>query len=55
MDSDRFMECDNCRVKPGSPILCDSCYHNRRLIDDLQRRLSEIEKLTTQAIELIKK
>lgn len=30
-----FIECDTCRVKPGSPALCSSCYNNRRVIDDL--------------------
>ena len=24
-----FMECDTCRAKPGSPILCRGCLHNR--------------------------
>lgn len=25
-----FAECDECRVKPGSPILCNDCYTRRR-------------------------
>ena len=24
--SDSFLECDECRVKAGSPILCSDCY-----------------------------
>jgi hypothetical protein len=31
----KFMECDNCIVKPGSPILCDGCLNNRRVIEEL--------------------
>lgn len=27
-----FMECDTCRAKSGSPILCFGCQHNRHLI-----------------------
>jgi hypothetical protein len=31
-----FVECDACRAKPGTPVLCDGCRHNRRLIESLQ-------------------
>ncbi len=31
-----FMECDTCRAKPGSPILCGGCLHNRIVIDALK-------------------
>jgi hypothetical protein len=27
----RFQECDECRVKPGSPVLCDDCLERRSL------------------------
>lgn len=30
-----FIECDTCRAKPGSPILCQGCLHNRDLISRL--------------------
>lgn len=29
-----FRECDTCRAKPGSPILCSGCLHNRAVIED---------------------
>jgi len=32
-----FHECDTCRKKPGSPILCDGCLHNREVISELHR------------------
>lgn len=35
---DDFMECDSCRAKPGSPILCDGCLHNREVIGKLRRQ-----------------
>lgn len=30
-----FMECDTCRAKAGSPVLCRGCLHNRDLISKL--------------------
>ncbi len=33
-----IMECDPCRKKPGSPILCTSCLHNRELVIELKRK-----------------
>lgn len=31
-----FRECDSCAVKPGTPILCNGCIHNRALIGRLK-------------------
>lgn len=36
-DPNKFMECDSCREKPGSPILCKGCIHNRSLIEKLRK------------------
>lgn len=36
-DPDKFMECDSCRAKPGSPDLCKGCLHNRTLISKLNK------------------
>lgn len=33
-----FRECPTCAAKPGSPELCESCYHNRYVIEMLRRR-----------------
>jgi len=30
--SSEFRECAACAAKPGAPLLCDSCRHNRRVI-----------------------
>jgi hypothetical protein len=42
-----FIECDSCRVKPGSPLLCESCLNNRNVISELKdqiRNKGEISK-----------
>ena len=36
-----FKECSVCASKPGSPLLCESCCHNRRVIFELR---SMVEK-----------
>ena len=33
-----FMECNDCREKPGSPTLCQGCIHNRYVINMLIER-----------------
>ncbi len=38
--TETFMECKECAAKSGSPILCESCLHNRDLVCDLQGRPS---------------
>lgn len=39
-----FMECKSCAEKPGSPILCKSCLHNRNVISGLCKRLDIVSK-----------
>lgn len=34
----QFKECLACNAKLGSPTLCSSCYHNRRVIYELRRK-----------------
>ncbi len=36
----KFQECGECIVKPGSPYLCESCLHNRKVIGELQRNVT---------------
>lgn len=38
MTNDDFAECDTCRQKPGSPLLCERCLHNRALVSALKDR-----------------
>lgn len=48
-----FTECDTCRAKPGSPVLCRGCVLNRMAIERLKsgfdsllaKKKGEIEKL----------
>lgn len=35
------MECASCAAKPGSPVLCPACLHNRGLIADLSVEVYE--------------
>jgi len=35
-DPNDFLECDECRAKPGSPQLCKGCLSNRSLIEKLK-------------------
>jgi hypothetical protein len=39
---DEFMECKECSKKPGTPILCKSCQHNRVLIEILQEKVNHM-------------
>lgn len=32
-EAPKFMECDACRAKFGSPYLCAGCLHNRKVIE----------------------
>jgi hypothetical protein len=34
-----FWECASCRAKPGQPTLCESCVHNRALLEHLKGEL----------------
>jgi hypothetical protein len=40
-----FKECISCAAKPGSPILCSSCLHNRKFIDILKRKEERYDAL----------
>ena len=50
--SEEFTECETCRAKPGSPILCASCLHNRTLISRLQWELKK--KIPLSSLSLIR-
>lgn len=45
MSEAEFVECDTCRVKPGSPLLCSGCLENRRTISALRAIVSDLDKL----------
>jgi hypothetical protein len=46
-----FKECPTCAVKPGSPVLCESCLHNRRVIS----KLHELLKYNRENISIIER
>jgi hypothetical protein len=39
-----FMECDECSSKTGSTPLCQSCRHNRSIIQEQGKVIAFIEK-----------
>ena len=39
----KFVECDTCRVKSGTPILCSGCVHNRTVIENYQQFLGAMK------------
>lgn len=40
--SGEFMECAHCGTKPGTPLLCAACLHNREVIGMLQKQLATV-------------
>jgi hypothetical protein len=40
-----FRECPDCAAKPGLPVLCPSCCHNRAVITKLSRRPARTRSL----------
>lgn len=50
---DAFMECDGCRVRPGSPLLCAGCAHNRELIAKFSRALKDVAIAAKSAAALM--
>ncbi len=51
----KFIECDTCRAKPGSPPLCYGCLHNRDIIGKLSEIVCEGYKFEPTTIEQLKK
>lgn len=41
----QFIECNNCRAKPGSPVLCAGCQHNRQAIEGQLAEIKELKRL----------
>lgn len=49
-----FFECRQCQEKPGSPVLCNACLHNRDVICRLQGEVDELRKAKDAKSCLIK-
>lgn len=37
-----FVECCTCKAKPGTPVLCESCLHNRHAIYELTSKVETL-------------
>lgn len=48
----KFVECESCAAKPGSPYLCRSCLHNRATINGLREESEELTKVYVLAARL---
>jgi hypothetical protein len=48
----QFMECAECRSKPGSPTLCPSCLHNRTLVSKLSAALKTQDSMAQENEDL---
>lgn len=46
----KFMECDTCRKKAGSPVLCNGCLHNRSVIESPK---DKVEKIHSDGIKIV--
>jgi len=52
IDSPEFAECASCAAKPGSPILCPACLHNRATINGLRAERETLIKIYVLAARL---
>ena len=43
MIDNTFRECDTCSAKPGSPVLCAGCLHNREVIERLTPKVAVVD------------
>ncbi len=48
-----FIECANCKAKPGSPYLCTGCYNNRTVISRLKELINGVEMSPSEAETLL--
>lgn len=44
-----FKECASCAKKAGSPTLCESCLHNRRVVNELQEEIERLNRMLESA------
>ena len=51
--AEEFMECGSCRVKPGSPYLCEACLHNRTLVNSLKEKLMKKSQTKVKAYGIL--
>jgi hypothetical protein len=50
IDDYEFVECDSCRAKQGTTVLCSGCLHNRRVIAEFRQALERFRE-EIEAIE----
>jgi hypothetical protein len=50
-----FKECNICSKKSGSPLLCESCLNNRKVISDLKKTIERLEKETEEVDKILER
>jgi hypothetical protein len=45
IETPEFAECASCAIKPGSPVLCPACLHNRATINQLRAERAALTKV----------
>ena len=46
-----FIECDNCKAKSGSPILCMGCFTNRLRLEMAERLIDALTEMNAAETE----
>ena len=49
----KFEECETCRAKPGSPVLCHGCLNNREVIGRLRGAIARKKSFSTRLRALL--
>ena len=40
---EKFQECSQCAAKPGMPVLCEPCVHNRQIMNNLEQEVLDLK------------
>lgn len=48
----KFVECDTCRAKPGTPTLCNGCINNRLTIMQAEEEYAKLQKTYEEIVEM---
>lgn len=49
-----FHECEGCAKKPGTPILCSNCLHNREAIGKASNEIKRLNSIISSIVELVR-
>ena len=55
MSEHEFVECPECKKEPGTPVLCESCLHNRSSITKLGFEVTTLQSAIKLSLAKITK